>query len=256
MPLSHVVAFITGAGQGLGRATAKHLVSKNARVVIADVSASHAAAVAAELGGDAKAIFAAIDVTDEQQVATSLARAVQSFGKVNVVVNCAGIAPPMRTLGRKGPHSLAQFAKVMTINTVGTFNVLSKAAEKMALNEPDESGLRGLIVNTASVAAFDGQIGQAAYAASKGAVAAMTLPIARDLSSYGIRVCTIAPGLFLTPMMEGLPEQVRTELAATVPLPKRLGRPHEYALLVEAIITNPMLNGETIRLDGALRMQP
>lgn len=255
MSLSHVVAFITGAGQGLGRATAVRLAKKNAKVIIADISPANIDAVVKEIGAS-NASGAVIDVTDEAGVTGAISDAVSKWGSLNVVVNCAGIAPPMRTLSKKGPHSLAQFSKVMQINTVGTFNVVRIAAEKMATNTPDADGLRGVIINTASIAAMDGQIGQAAYAASKGAVVAMTLPIARDLSSYGIRVNTIAPGLFLTPMLEGLPEQVRVNLASTVPLPKRLGRPEEYAKLVEAIIDNPMLNGECIRLDGALRMQP
>ncbi len=178
------------------------------------------------------------------------------FGKISVAVNCAGIAIAQKTLGKKGPHSLAAFSKVLNINTVGTFNVLRLCAEKMALNEPDADGIRGCVINTASIAAMDGQIGQSAYAASKGAVVAMTLPIARDLSTSGIRVNCIAPGLFLTPMLESLPESARIDLAKTVPLPKRLGNPDEYAKLVESIIENNMLNGEVIRLDGALRMQP
>ena len=208
-----------------------------------------------EIGAD-NAIAANVDITDEKSVAEAMDQAVQRWGKVNVAVNCAGIAIAQKTLSKKGPHDLGAFSKVIHVNTVGTFNVIRLAAARMALNEPDEDNIRGVIVNTASVAAFDGQIGQAAYAASKGAVVGMTLPIARDLSSVGIRVNTIAPGLFLTPMLEGLPEQVRNELGQTVPLPKRLGKPAEYAKLVQSIIENSMLNGETIRLDGALRMQP
>jgi len=201
-------------------------------------------------------ITAVCDVTNEEQVQSAINNAVKTFGKINVAVNCAGIAPPMKTLSKKGPHSLAQFNKVLQVNTVGTFNVVRLAAEAMSKNDFDDDKERGVIINTASVAAMDGQIGQAAYAASKGAVHAMTLPLARDLSSFAIRVNTIAPGLFLTPMLEGLPEAVRTELASTVPFPKRLGNPDEYARLAQSIIENPMLNGETIRLDGALRMQP
>jgi NAD(P)-dependent dehydrogenase (short-subunit alcohol dehydrogenase family) len=186
----------------------------------------------------------------------SLQEGIDKFGKINVTVNCAGIAVAQKTLSKKGPHNLEAFSKVLTVNTVGTFNVTRLVAEKMTLNTADEDGLKGVVINTASVAAYDGQIGQAAYAASKGAVVAMTLPIARDLSSSGVRVMGIAPGLFLTPMLEGLPTIVRTELGNSVPLPKRLGRPDEYAKLVEAIIKNPMLNGEVIRLDGAIRMKP
>lgn len=255
MTLSKIVAYVTGAGQGLGRATALRLAANGARVIIADISEDAAKRVVAEIGPD-RAMSAIVDVSNEDQVQKSMNEAVDKFGLISVAVNCAGIAPPMRTLGKKGPHSLSQFSKVLNVNTVGTFNVLRLAAEKMSLNQPDEDGVRGVIVNTASIAAMDGQIGQAAYAASKGAVVSMTLPIARDLSSYGIRVCTIAPGLFMTPMMEGLPEPVRIDLAKTVPLPKRLGNPDEYAKLVESIIGNNMLNGEVIRLDGALRMQP
>lgn len=208
-----------------------------------------------EIGAD-NAMAANVDITCEKSVAEAMDQAVQRWGKVNVAVNCAGIAIAQKTLSKKGPHDLSAFSKVLHVNTVGTFNVIRLASARMALNEPDEDNIRGVIVNTASVAAFDGQIGQAAYAASKGAVVGMTLPIARDLSSVGIRVNTIAPGLFLTPMLEGLPEQVRNELGQTVPLPKRLGKPAEYAKLVQSIIENSMLNGETIRLDGALRMQP
>jgi 3-hydroxyacyl-CoA dehydrogenase/3-hydroxy-2-methylbutyryl-CoA dehydrogenase len=254
MSLSGVVAFITGAGQGLGRATALRLASQGAKVCVVDVSELQANSVAKEIGASAVACVA--DVTNEEQMKASIAKTVAAFGKINVTVNCAGIAPPMKTLGKKGPHSLAQFAKVLHVNTTGTFNSIRLTAEAMSTNEADKDGLRGVIINTASIAAMDGQIGQAAYAASKGAVVAMTLPIARDLSSYGIRVCTIAPGLFMTPMLEGLPEQVRIDLASTVPLPKRLGNPDEYAKLAQAIIENSMLNGEVIRLDGALRMQP
>ncbi len=254
MALSGVVAFITGAGQGLGRATALRLASQGAKICVVDISQAQASSVASEIGPSAIAVAA--DVTNEDQMKDSVAKTIAAFGKINVTVNCAGIAPPMKTLGKKGPHSLSQFSKVLQVNTVGTFNSIRLTAEAMSTNEADKDGLRGVIINTASIAAMDGQIGQAAYAASKGAVVAMTLPIARDLSSYGIRVCTIAPGLFMTPMLEGLPEQVRVDLASTVPLPKRLGNPDEYAKLAQAIIENSMLNGETIRLDGALRMQP
>ena len=255
MTLSNVVAFITGAGQGLGRATALRLASKNAKVVVADISESAAAKVAAEIGIK-NAIAIVMDVTNEAQVKDAMDQTIQKWGKLNVCVSCAGIAPPMKTLSKKGPHLLDLFSKVVLVNAVGTFNVARLAAEKMSLNETDPDGLRGLIVNTASIAAFEGQIGQVAYAASKGAVVSMTLPLARDLAQYGIRVNTIAPGLMMTPMLEGLPESVQKDLAATVILPKRLGKPDEFAHLVQAIIENPLLNGEVIRLDGALRMQP
>jgi 3-hydroxyacyl-CoA dehydrogenase/3-hydroxy-2-methylbutyryl-CoA dehydrogenase len=246
---------VTGAGSGLGRATALRLAKQNAKVVVADMSADNVKKVVDEIGASS-AIPAVLDVTNENQVRESMNEAVKKWGKLNAAVNCAGIAIANKTLSKKGVHDLNAFIKVLTVNTAGTFNVCRIAADIMQKNEADADGKRGVFVNTASVAAFDGQIGQVAYAASKGAVAAMTLPLARDLSSVGIRVCTIAPGLFLTPMLESLPEAVRKELGATVPFPKRLGNPDEYAMLVESILLNPMLNGETIRLDGALRMQP
>jgi 3-hydroxyacyl-CoA dehydrogenase / 3-hydroxy-2-methylbutyryl-CoA dehydrogenase len=210
--------------------------------------------VVTEIGSSA--IPAIVDVCDEKSVTNAINDAVSRWGNLNATVNCAGIGIAMKTLGKKGPHDLQQFSNVLRVNTVGTFNVLRLTADSMTKNQPDENGLRGVIINTASIAAMDGQMGQAAYAASKGAIVSMTLPIARDLSSVGIRVNAIAPGLFLTPMLEGLPEAVRTVLASTVPCPKRLGKPAEYAQLVQSIIENPMLNGEVIRLDGALRMQP
>lgn len=210
--------------------------------------------VVALLGSRARGLKT--DVTSEEEVSAALDLVQSSFGAVNTAVSCAGIAVAQRTVSRRGAHSLADFQKVLTVNTVGTFNVLRLAAERMSKCEADAHGMRGVIVNTASVAAFDGQIGQVAYAASKAAIAGMTLPIARDLSGHGIRVMTIAPGLFKTPLLAGLPEKVQNELAATVPCPKRLGDPDEFAMLVEAIVLNRMLNGEVIRLDGALRMQP
>lgn len=259
--LANVTAIITGAGQGLGRATALRLASKGAKVALLDVSAAtleQVQQIVLSRSKDSKpnVISSVCDVTNEEQVKAAIQGAVKTFGKINVVVNCAGIAPPQRTLSKKGPHSLSQFAKVLGVNTIGTFNVVRLAAEAMSQNALDSDQERGVIINTASIAAMDGQIGQVAYAASKGAIVSMTLPLARDLSSFAIRVNTIAPGLFLTPLLEGLPEAVRTELASTVPFPKRLGNPEEYAQLVQSIIENPMLNGETIRLDGALRMQP
>ena len=254
IPISTSVVFVTGAAQGLGRATALRLGALGAKVCVVDRSAEAANAVAKEIGSNALALTA--DVSNEEQMQAAVSRAVSEFGRINATVNCAGIAIASRTLSKKGPHSLEQFAKVINVNVMGTFNSIRLTADVMSKNHPDVDGCRGVIINTASIAAFDGQIGQAAYAASKGAVAAMTLPIARDLSSFGIRMCTIAPGLFLTPMLAGLPEQVQTDLASTVPFPKRLGNPTEYAQLVQSIIENPMLNGEIIRLDGALRMQP
>jgi 3-hydroxyacyl-CoA dehydrogenase / 3-hydroxy-2-methylbutyryl-CoA dehydrogenase len=255
MTLSNLVAFITGAGQGLGRATAIRLASMNAKVVISDISEKAAKSVSEEIGAS-KSFAVVMDVTSEEQVKNAMDQAVKKWGKIDVCVSCAGIAPPMKTLSKRGPHSLDTFSKVLQVNTLGTFNVVRLAAEKMALNEADGDGLRGVIINTASIAAYEGQIGQAAYAASKGAVVSMTLPIARDLAQFGIRVNTIAPGLMMTPMLEGLPASVQKDLASTVLLPKRLGKPDEFAHLVQAIIENPMLNGEVIRLDGGLRMQP
>lgn len=251
----NVVAFVSGAGQGLGRATALRLARGGAKVIVADLQEKSVQAVVAEIGS-ANAMAAVLDVTSEAAVKASMDEATRKWGSLNVAVNCAGILSPMKTLSKKGPANLEQFAKVLNVNVVGTFNVIRLASERMALNTADADGQRGVIINTASIAAYEGQIGQVAYAASKGAIASMTLPIARDLASYGIRVCCIAPGLFLTPMLEGLSEQIRTDLASSVPYPKRLGHPDEFAQLVESILLNNMLNGETIRLDGALRMQP
>lgn len=255
MLLKNTVAFISGAGQGLGRATAIRFAKQGACVVVADRSEASVQRVVSEIGNES-ALGAVLDVTSEDGVRKGFDEAIRKWGKVNAVVNCAGILSPMKTLSKKGPANLDQFAKVQMVNVVGTFNVIRLAAERMALNAADEDGQRGVIINTASIAAMEGQIGQAAYAASKGAIASMTLPIARDLSSYGIRVCCIAPGLFLTPMLEELSEDIRKSLASGVPFPKRLGNPDEFARLAQNIIENSMLNGETIRLDGALRMQP
>ncbi|MGM0578113.1 MAG: 3-hydroxyacyl-CoA dehydrogenase [Myxococcota bacterium] len=254
MEIGTIHALVTGGASGLGRATATWLSSKGAKVVIADLKGSNGEAVAAELGENV--VFQPTDVTSEEDVEAALNAVASNFGPVNTVVNCAGIAIGMKTVGKKGPHSLDAFAKVVTVNTIGTFNVIRLAAARMAEGEPNADGERGVIVNTASVAAFEGQIGQAAYSASKGGVVGMTLPIARDLARSGIRVCTIAPGLFLTPMMQGLPANVQEALGQQVPFPSRLGKPEEYARLVEAIVTNPMLNGEVIRLDGAIRLPP
>lgn len=254
MDTSTTVALVTGAASGLGNATAKRLVSLGAKVVIVDLPSSNGAQAAAELGENAR--FAPADVTSEADIKAAVELAYSEFGGLNLVVNCAGIAIAKRTLTKEGAHSLEAFQKVITVNLLGTFNVIRLASERMQHNEPNAKGERGVIVNTASVAAFDGQIGQAAYSASKGGVAGMTLPIARDLSRVGIRVMSIAPGLFLTPMLAGLPEVVQKELAQHVPFPNRLGDPDEYAQLVVSILENPMLNGEVIRLDGALRMPP
>ena len=237
---------ITGGGSGLGAATASLLEESGANVVVADLKGE---------GGDSR--FVQTDVTDETSVQGAVGTALERFGALHGAINCAGVASAEKTLGRQGPHSLESFTRVVQVNLIGTFNVVRLAAEAMAKNEPTGAdGERGVIVNTASVAAFDGQVGQVAYAASKGGVVAMTLPVARDLASLGIRVVAVAPGIFATPMMAGLPEAARESLGKQVPFPSRLGRPEEYAALVRHIIENRMLNGEVIRLDGAIRMAP
>ncbi len=252
MNIEGSVAFITGGASGLGLATAQRLLDAGASVALADLPSSDGAAVAAKLGD--RAVFAPTDVTSERDVAAALDTAGR-LGDVRIVVNCAGIGTPARVLGKDGPLPLELFARVVQINLVGTFNVIRLAAERIAAREPVD-GDRGVIVNTASVAAYDGQIGQAAYAASKGGVVGLTLPVARDLAGRQIRVVTIAPGLFETPMLASLPEEARESLGSQVPHPSRLGRPEEYAALVQHIVENPMLNGEVIRLDGAIRMAP
>ncbi|RMH67534.1 MAG: SDR family NAD(P)-dependent oxidoreductase [Bacteroidetes bacterium] len=254
MEIRDRVFLITGGGSGLGAAAAARLVAAGGRVLLADVDEEAGSATAARLGSAAD--FRATDVTDADGVAQALRAAVERFGGLHGVVNCAGIVVARRTLGKQGPHDLDTFARVVQVNLIGTFNVIRLAAAIMAGNAPAETGERGVIVNTASIAAFDGQIGQAAYAASKAGVAGLTLPVARDLARDAIRVMTIAPGLFDTPMMAGLPEAARASLGEQVPFPPRLGRPEEFAMLVAHIIENPMLNGEVIRLDGALRMGP
>jgi NAD(P)-dependent dehydrogenase (short-subunit alcohol dehydrogenase family) len=238
---------VAGGGSGLGAATAGMLTSAGANVVVADLKGEAA-------GGSVR--FLETDVTDEGSVREAIEGATRAFGGLYGAINCAGVASAEKVLGKQGPHSLDSFAKVVNVNLVGTFNVVRLAAETMAKNEPSGSGERGVMVNTASVAAFDGQIGQVAYAASKGGVVAMTLPVARELAALGIRVVAIAPGIFDTPMMAGLPEAARDSLGKQVPFPSRLGRPEEYAALVGHIIENEMLNGEVIRLDGAIRMAP
>ncbi|MDQ0989351.1 3-hydroxyacyl-CoA dehydrogenase [Streptomyces sp. V3I7] len=254
MDIAGSVALITGGASGLGLATARRLLDAGASVVLADLPSSDGKAVAAELGD--RAVFAPTDVTSEADVAAAL-DAASALGELRIAVNCAGIGTAARTLGKKGPFPLADFTRTIQINLVGTFNVIRLAAERMAAQEPVAGGEeRGIIVNTASVAAYDGQIGQAAYSASKGGVVGLTLPVARDLASSRIRVMTIAPGLFETPMLVGLPEEAKASLGAQVPHPSRLGRPAEYAALVQHIAENPMLNGEVIRLDGAIRMAP
>ena len=243
---------VTGGGSGLGAATVRHLAAAGASVAIVDLQQEAGARLAGELGP--RATFALADVTNEAQIAAAIAAARSAYGAVHGAISCAGIATGERVLGKSGPHQLATFRRAVEINLIGTFNVLRLAAQAMADNVPDVEGSRGIIINTASVAAFDGQIGQAAYSASKAGVAGLTLPAARELARLGIRVMAIAPGIFETPMMAGMSEEVRASLAAQVPFPPRLGRPEEYAALVEHIIQNTMLNGEVIRLDGALRM--
>ena len=252
MQIQDRVFLVTGAASGLGAAVARMVAAEGGRVVIADLNRAAGEALAQELGSAAR--FIATDVTREADGKAAVALALEVFGHLHVLVNCAGIAPAEKVVGREGPHRLDSFAKVVSINLIGTFNMIRLAAEAMAREEPGEDGERGVIVSTASVAAFEGQIGQAAYAASKGGVAAMTLPIARELARHGIRVVTIAPGLFETPMMAGFSPEVQEALGKSVPFPPRLGKPEEYAALVKHICENRMLNGETIRLDGALRM--
>jgi NAD(P)-dependent dehydrogenase (short-subunit alcohol dehydrogenase family) len=252
MNIDGSAALVTGGASGLGLATARRLAASGARVTLVDLPASPGASVAAELG----AHFVPADVTDPEQIAAAVARATEA-GPLRVVVNCAGIAPPAKVLDRDGaPTPLDLFERVLRVNLVGTYNVIAQASAVMSRNDPDAAGDRGVIVNTASVAAFDGQIGQPAYSASKGGVAAMTLPIARELARHAIRVVTIAPGIMETPMLKGLPQAAQDSLGEQVPYPARLGAPDEYARLVLAIVDNGYLNGETIRLDGAIRMAP
>ena len=248
------VFLVTGAASGLGAATARMLAASGGRVVLADVNVAQGEALAAELGAAAR--FVRTDVTQEADGQAAVAAATEGFGTLHGLANCAGIAHGEKVVGREGPHGLAAFTRVIMVNLVGTFNMTRLAAAAMAGNTPNEGGERGVVVCTASVAAFDGQVGQAAYAASKAGVAGMTLPLARDLARNGIRVATIAPGLFRTPMMEGMPAEVQASLGASVPFPSRLGEPAEYAQAVRFIVETPMLNGEVIRLDGALRMAP
>jgi 3-hydroxyacyl-CoA dehydrogenase / 3-hydroxy-2-methylbutyryl-CoA dehydrogenase len=254
MQIADTTALVTGGASGLGEATARTFAEAGGRVVILDRPGSAGEDVARSLGE--RALFAPADVTSEAEVAAAVARAVERFGTVHVAVNCAGVGVAARTVNREGPMPLDLFRKVIEVNLIGTFNVTRLAAAQMAKNEPNADGERGVVINTASAAAFDGQIGQAAYSASKGGVVGMTLPIARDLASLGIRVVTIAPGTFDTPMLAMLPEAQRQALAAQIPFPSRLGRPSEFAALARHIVHNSVLNGETIRLDGALRMPP
>lgn len=249
-----VIALVTGGASGLGEASVTELVKKSAKVTIVDIDAARGEKLAAGLG--ANAIFVKADVTNEAEIQLAIKKTIEAFGKINVAINCAGVANPGKIMSKKGPLSLDVFNKVVQINLVGTLNVIRLAVEQMINNTPNEEGEKGVIINTASVAAFDGQIGQAAYSGSKAGIVGMTLPIARECADYGIRVATIAPGLFDTPMMAGLPPAVKDDLAKTVPFPRRLGKPIEYAKLAIHIIENTMLNGCCIRLDGALRMPP
>ncbi len=245
---------VTGGASGLGAATVRRLAQEGANVLIVDLDEEAGEELAADIGELAR--FARADVTDEESTQGALDAARDAFGGLHGLVNCAGIGPAEKVVGKRGTHSLDSFVKAVQINLVGTFNPIRLAAPVMMENEPNEAGERGVIVNTASVAAFDGQIGQAAYSASKGGVASLTLPVAREMAEHGIRVVAIAPGLFETPMFAGLPEGARDSLGKQVPFPSRLGRPEEYAALVRHIVENPMLNGEVIRLDGAIRMAP
>jgi len=249
-----VVALVTGGASGLGEATVMGLVKKGAKVAIVDMDSAKGEKLAGTIGADA--IFVNADIVSDADIRQALAKIIDTFGKINVAVNCAGIATPGKILGRKGPLPLESFNKVLQVNLVGTLNVIRLAVEQMINNMPNEEGEKGVIVNTASIAAFDGQIGQAAYCASKGGIVSMTLPLARECADYGIRVVTIAPGLFETPLMAGLPPAVKEEMVSTIPFPRRLGKPAEFADLVTHIIENTMLNGCCIRLDAALRMPP
>jgi len=252
MELKNSVVLITGGASGLGAASAKMVAAAGGKVVIADLNTAAGEALAAELGGK----FVKCDVSSEADGQAAVGAALAAYGAVHGLINCAGIGPAEKTVGKNGPHNLGVFTKVITVNLIGTFNMIRLTAAAMLKNTPNAAGERGVIVNTASVAAYDGQIGQAAYSASKGGIVGMTLPIARDLSREGVRVVTIAPGLFLTPLLSGMPQEVQDSLAKQVPFPSRLGRPDEYASLAKHIFENEMLNGETIRLDGAIRMAP
>ncbi|WP_312934192.1 SDR family NAD(P)-dependent oxidoreductase [Pseudomonas sp.] len=252
MLISNTSFLVSGAASGLGAATAQMLVEAGARVMLVDRDAPAVEAKARQLGDNSR--FAVADITDEHAAQAAVNAALEAFGRLHGLINCAGIVSGEKVLGKQGPHGLDSFARVIHVNLIGSFNLMRLVAAAIAESGADADGERGVIINTASVAAFDGQIGQAAYAASKGAIASMTLPAARELARYGIRVMTIAPGIFETPMMAGMTEEVRSSLAAGVPFPPRLGRPQEYAALVRHIIENSMLNGEVIRLDGALRM--
>ncbi|MEM6319150.1 MAG: 3-hydroxyacyl-CoA dehydrogenase [Bacteroidota bacterium] len=255
MNLRDKIAVVTGGASGLGEGTVRKFAAEGAKVMILDLNMERGKAIVAELGKE-NVLFDKTDVTSESQVKSALERTVREFGTIHVCVNCAGIGAGRKTVGKEGAHDLATFEKVIKINLIGTFNVLRLCAEIMQSNEPTVNGERGVIINTASVAAFDGQVGQVAYSASKGGIVGMTLPIARDLARAGIRCVTIAPGLFMTPLFQGLPQEAIESLESQVPFPPRLGKPAEYAHMAASIVENPMLNGEVIRLDGAIRMAP
>jgi 3-hydroxyacyl-CoA dehydrogenase/3-hydroxy-2-methylbutyryl-CoA dehydrogenase len=252
MELKEKVAIVTGGASGLGEACARRFALQGANIGILDVDEEKGNRLAAELG--AQAIYCRTDVTSAKSVQAAIDRTVVEFGGIQVVINCAGVGIPAKVLGKNGPMALEHFSRVVQINLVGTLNVIRLAAAKIVTNTPNADGEKGVVINTASAAAFDGQIGQAAYSASKAGVVGMTLPIAREFADYGIRVMTIAPGLYKTPMLESLPQKIQTALGQMVPFPKRLGKPSEFARLARDIVKNPMLNGETIRLDGAIRM--
>jgi len=252
MQIKESVFLIPGGASGLGSATARHLLAAGAKVVLADLNVEAGDKFAATFGSAARFVHA--DVTNEAQIQHAVDVALEAFGGLHGLVNCAGVAPGERVVGKNGPHRLETFSRVININLIGSFNALRLAAAAMARNTPDAGGERGVIINTASIAAFDGQIGQAAYSAAKGGIVAMALPIARELARLGIRVVTIAPGIFDTPMLQGMSEEIRASLGAQVPFPSRLGEPAEYARLAAFIVENPMLNAEVIRLDGAIRM--
>lgn len=255
MKMNEVIAIVTGGASGLGEATVKLIVENGGKAVIIDQNEEKGDALSEKLG-HSQVLFKRADVTSEEEVSQAISDGIKQFGSLNTVINCAGIGVGEKVVSKDKVHDLGRFKKVIEVNLIGTFNVLRLAAEQMIKNEPNAEGERGVIINTASVAAFEGQIGQAAYSASKGGIVGMTLPLARDLARSGVRVMTVAPGLIDTPLFGGLPEQARKALGAMVPFPSRLGYPEEYAMLAKSIIENPMLNGETIRLDGAIRMQP
>ncbi len=252
MNINDCLAVVTGGASGLGEATVRRIVAGGGKVAILDLDDKRGLAIADELGENV--VFFKTNVMDADSVQAAVDGMVERFGGINLAVNCAGVATPMKVVGKYGPMPIDKFNMVIQINIIGTMNVMRLAAEKMMGNEPAADNEKGVVINTASVAAFDGQIGQAAYSASKAAVVGMTLPVAREFAEYGIRVMTIAPGLFETPMMDSLPDPAKVALAQMMPFPKRLGKPHEFAMLVEQIVENPMLNGETIRLDAAVRL--